>query len=203
MASREKVAGYFWVKVSIGFGLILGLLLLVQTVGTYRYVSRGLVRQEAQNEADRKVTGINRLLRNTAHETADYKSSIDEIVRDSPQTVAWIRILNSGGAVIAAGGNLAEAPKWTEESLRNELMQRGQHHQDVRRTTAGEILLGFGPAPGARRKLSPRGDLKEAAANLFAMLRELDAEAAAIAVMPIPESGLGEAINDRLRRAAS
>src|SRR6185312_13452613 len=145
MASREKVAGYFWVKVSIGFGLILGLLLLVQTVGTYRYVSRGLVRQEAQNEADRKVTGINRLLRNTAHETADYKSSIDEIVRDSPQTVAWIRILNSGGAVIAAGGNLAEAPKWTEESLRNELMQRGQHHQDVRRTTAGEILLSVSP----------------------------------------------------------
>jgi L-threonylcarbamoyladenylate synthase len=51
--------------------------------------------------------------------------------------------------------------------------------------------------------LSPCGDLNEAAANLFGYLRELDARRArTIAVMPIPEEGLGEAINDRLRRAA-
>jgi L-threonylcarbamoyladenylate synthase len=52
--------------------------------------------------------------------------------------------------------------------------------------------------------LSPRGDLVEAAANLFAHLRSLDASGAtAIAVMPIPHEGLGEAINDRLARAAA
>ena len=51
--------------------------------------------------------------------------------------------------------------------------------------------------------LSARGDLVEAAANLFAALRELDRRAASIAVAPIPETGLGEAINDRLRRAAA
>jgi L-threonylcarbamoyladenylate synthase len=51
--------------------------------------------------------------------------------------------------------------------------------------------------------LSERGDLREAAANLFGYLRALDARAArSIAVMPIPNQGLGEAINDRLRRAA-
>jgi L-threonylcarbamoyladenylate synthase len=51
--------------------------------------------------------------------------------------------------------------------------------------------------------LSARGDLNEAAANLFGYLRSLDARAArSIAVMPIPSHGLGEAINDRLRRAA-
>jgi L-threonylcarbamoyladenylate synthase len=51
--------------------------------------------------------------------------------------------------------------------------------------------------------LSPRDDLIEAAANLFSHLRALDAaRAKAIAVMPIPHHGLGEAINDRLRRAA-
>ena len=50
---------------------------------------------------------------------------------------------------------------------------------------------------------APSGDLAEAAANLFAALRALDASgASAIAVMPIPAYGLGEAINDRLRRAA-
>jgi L-threonylcarbamoyladenylate synthase len=67
----------------------------------------------------------------------------------------------------------------------------------------GEILLGFGPSSGAALNLSASSDLKEAAANLFAMLRELDAMGARIAVAPIPETGLGEAINDRLRRAAA
>jgi L-threonylcarbamoyladenylate synthase len=67
----------------------------------------------------------------------------------------------------------------------------------------GEVLLGFGEAPGARLNLSPRGDLKQAAANLFAMLRELDKSAEAIAVSPIPQEGIGEAINDRLSRAAA
>ena len=68
----------------------------------------------------------------------------------------------------------------------------------------GEALLGFGPdAGGATLNLSPSGDTTEAAANLFAMLHELDAgPAAAIAVMPIPQSGLGRAVNDRLIRAA-
>lgn len=67
----------------------------------------------------------------------------------------------------------------------------------------GETLLGFGPsAPKGARNLSPGGDLAEAAANLFAMLHELDT-VGAIAVMPIPDAGLGEAINDRLRRAAA
>ena len=51
--------------------------------------------------------------------------------------------------------------------------------------------------------LSPSGDVREAAANLFALLRAADRLGpAAIAVAPIPEHGLGEAINDRLRRAA-
>jgi L-threonylcarbamoyladenylate synthase len=67
----------------------------------------------------------------------------------------------------------------------------------------GEAFLAFGPQPAALN-LSPSGDLREAAANLFAHLRALDASGAAIiAVMPIPETGLGEAINDRLRRAAA
>jgi L-threonylcarbamoyladenylate synthase len=66
-----------------------------------------------------------------------------------------------------------------------------------------EVLLGFGPSMDAALNLSPTGDLKEAAANLFAMLRKLDRQAKRIAVMPIPETGLGEAINDRLQRAAA
>lgn len=73
---------------------------------------------------------------------------------------------------------------------------------------SGEVLLAFGtPLPGTEGRsenLSPSSDLIEAAANLFAALRRLDATGAeTIAVMPIPATGLGEAINDRLRRAAA
>lgn len=71
----------------------------------------------------------------------------------------------------------------------------------------GETLLAFGPVPpnsGKVLNLSPGGHLVEAAANLFSHLRALDAAGAtAIAVMPIPHEGLGEAINDRLARAAA
>lgn len=68
----------------------------------------------------------------------------------------------------------------------------------------GEILLGFGSGVGEPRwSLSSTGDLREAAANLFRLLREADrTKPVGIAVSPIPHKGLGEAINDRLRRAA-
>jgi L-threonylcarbamoyladenylate synthase len=78
---------------------------------------------------------------------------------------------------------------------------------DAKHVRADEALLAFGAnAPEGARKtinLSESGDLAEAATKLFAALRALDESgAAAIAVMPIPDEGLGEAINDRLRRAA-
>ncbi|RIJ23359.1 threonylcarbamoyl-AMP synthase [Henriciella barbarensis] len=65
----------------------------------------------------------------------------------------------------------------------------------------GEALLGFGPGE-ATLNLSASGDLVEATANLFAMMRKLDERFDQIAVAPIPEKGLGAAINDRLVRAA-
>jgi L-threonylcarbamoyladenylate synthase len=81
---------------------------------------------------------------------------------------------------------------------------------NAERIEPGEALLAFGPGtlPGMEQataimNLSARSNVDEAAANLFGYLRELDLTGArAIAVMPIPHHGLGEAINDRLRRAA-
>jgi L-threonylcarbamoyladenylate synthase len=81
---------------------------------------------------------------------------------------------------------------------------------DAVQLEAGEALLAFGSeavsgigSASDVMNLSARGDLTEAAANLFGYLRTLDAKGArAIAIMPIPHHGLGEAINDRLRRAA-
>ena len=88
---------------------------------------------------------------------------------------------------------------------------RARVRLDVQSLKPGEALLAFGrePIPGQDKaaavlNLSERGDLAEAATRLFGYLRSLDAtKAGTIAVMPIPMKGLGEAINDRLRRAAA
>ena len=110
------------------------------------------------------------------------------------------------GTPLAAGATGDAAPS-APGQLRSHYAPRAGlrlHAQDVR---AGEALLAFGPAlahDGAMRNLSEAGNLREAAANLFGHLHELDATGAeTIAVMPIPDKGLGEAINDRLRRAAA
>jgi L-threonylcarbamoyladenylate synthase len=88
---------------------------------------------------------------------------------------------------------------------------RARLRLNAHRVQPGEALLAFGPikiegadAAVAALNLSQRGDLIEAAANFFSHLRALDAAGpATIAVMPVPRAGLGEAINDRLQRAAA
>jgi L-threonylcarbamoyladenylate synthase len=80
---------------------------------------------------------------------------------------------------------------------------RARLRMDASHAEPGEAFLAFGTPPSGVRpslNLSIRGDLAEAASNLFAMLRTLDESHAMIAVQTIPDAGLGEAINDRLRR---
>ncbi len=87
--------------------------------------------------------------------------------------------------------------------MRRHYAPRARLRMDAAAPESGEAFLAFGqPPPGVlpSLNLSIRGDLAEAASNLFAMLRTLDATHMMIAVQTIPETGLGEAINDRLRR---
>ena len=80
---------------------------------------------------------------------------------------------------------------------------KGKVRLNAAHAEAEEVLLGFGPVE-ADLNLSRSGDLTEAAANLFSCLHKLDQmQVSAIAVSPIPDTGLGRAINDRLRRAAA
>lgn len=77
---------------------------------------------------------------------------------------------------------------------------------NVTRPDPGDIWIGFGPCPGATLSLSETGDLAQAAARLFATLREADRRAGPggrIAIAPVPLTGTGLAINDRLARAAA
>jgi L-threonylcarbamoyladenylate synthase len=109
-------------------------------------------------------------------------------------------------AIEAVAGPLArptDAKVQSPGQLASHYAPRGSVRLNASEARPGETLLGFGPgAPKNALNLSANGDLREAAANLFTMLHQLDG-APAIAVMAIPEEGLGEAINDRLRRAAA
>jgi L-threonylcarbamoyladenylate synthase len=114
------------------------------------------------------------------------------------------------GCALAVAAIAEEAPQKLEiiapGMLSSHYAPKAKLRLDADSARNGEALLAFGPAPttGVTLNLSPRGDLIEAAANLFSHLRALDASGAEhIAVMKVPHEGLGEAINDRLTRAAA
>ncbi|MEP1964828.1 L-threonylcarbamoyladenylate synthase [Tateyamaria sp.] len=99
---------------------------------------------------------------------------------------------------LAAAGPDIRAPG----QLASHYAPRARIRLNAMHASADEVLLGFGAMP-CDLNLSARGDLIEAAANLFGHLHNLDARDMPIAVAPIPNTGLGRAINDRLNRAAA
>ncbi len=110
------------------------------------------------------------------------------------------------GPLAMLPGSAGQAPR-APGMLRRHYAPRRPLRLNAAAAAAGEALLAFGPQADAAAtlNLSVAGDPVEAAGNLFAMLRALDGAAGyqRIAVSPIPEAGLGRAINDRLRRAAA
>lgn len=113
----------------------------------------------------------------------------------------------TGAPLVAAAPGAVEAPGM----LASHYAPHARLRLDAKRPLLGEAFLAFGPSSGDHPhtlNLSESGDLVEAAANLFAHLRALDAMCdqhglAGMAAAPIPATGLGEAINDRLARAAA
>ena len=116
------------------------------------------------------------------------------------EAAAGRQMLRGGAAGVQAPGMLA-----------SHYAPRAAVRIGAAKVLPGEALLAFGPQRAedagtavAMLNLSPSGDLREAAANLFSHLQRLDRSGAGIiAVEPVPHAGLGEAINDRLRRAAA
>ena len=162
-----------------------------------------------------------------AHVLADLRGRIDMVLDGGPckvglesTIVACLgepRLLRPGGVARAdiervlgrplAAAAAQEAPL-SPGMLASHYAPKARLRLEAQAPRTGEALLAFGPdvpaADGPALNLSPRGDLVEAAANLFSYLRALDVSGArAVAVMKVPHDGLGEAINDRLKRAAA
>lgn len=155
-----------------------------------------------------------------AHVLAGLRGRIAAVVDDGPCAVGLestiigldgpSTLLRTGGlpaeAIAAALGHPLAVPESGRITAPGQLTSHYAPQAHVRlnatEARAGELLLGFGPM-ACDLNLSPSGDLVEAAANLFGHLHQMDARNAPIAVAPVPEVGLGRAINDRLRRAAA
>ncbi len=140
------------------------------------------------------------------------ESTVLDLTSPSP------RLLRPGGiteeALAARIGPLTAAPTIEDRVARSSPGLMASHYAprlpvrlDAIDAEAGEAFVAFGPPPPGvpvAAQLSAQGDVDEAAAALFAVLRSLDRPPfRAIAVMPIPQTGLGRAVNDRLRRAAA
>jgi len=163
-----------------------------------------------------------------AHVLADLRGRIDMVLDGGPCTVGVESTIVSclgKPALLRPGGvareeierilgralalpAAAQAAPLAPGMLDSHYAPKARLRLEAQAPRAGEAFLAFGPgapaASGMSLNLSPRGDLIEAAAKLFSHLRALDASGAAgIAVMRVPHEGLGEAINDRLKRAAA
>jgi hypothetical protein len=147
---------FLWFRLSIVFGVALALLLLVETLGTYRYVAHSLVRTEAQREADRRLQSVGRAARLTsARESASLTPVLREMVYESPQTIAWMRIVTIDGNVVAESAGTNHAPTYARDDLRKMMGGRDgpprPNTREIGNIVVVTMPLRFGPPPMSRR----------------------------------------------------
>ncbi len=136
---------YFLFKFSIVLGMLLGLLLLAQSIFTYTYVARSMVRLEAKREADRKMQSIIRLSRTAGNrDVATLHPLMEELIKDSPQQIAWMRILDTRGNTIAATGKTEGVPTYAPGSF-DKLVEDRERLPDLIPTTGGTVLVTLNP----------------------------------------------------------
>jgi serine phosphatase RsbU (regulator of sigma subunit) len=137
--------GHFWFKASIVLGVLLGLVLVFQTVWTYRFVADNMVRLEAKREADRKLQSIINLSRQAGNrEIATLHPLMDELIKETPQQIAWMRILDMTGKEIVRSGKTAGAPVYTANGL-DKIVEDRDRSATKRETPGGPVLVTLNP----------------------------------------------------------
>ena len=114
-----------------------------------------MVRQEAKREADRKLQAIIRESRPAGNrDIATLHPLMDELVKEAPQQIAWMRVLDMKGRQLALSGKPAEAPVYPTDAL-DKIVEDRERLPDVRKTAAGPVLVTLNPLfvglpPGGR-----------------------------------------------------
>jgi serine phosphatase RsbU (regulator of sigma subunit) len=136
---------YFWFKASIALGVLLGLVLLLQTVFTYRFVADSMVKLEAKREADRKLQALIRLTRPAGNrDIATLHPLMDELVKEAPQQIAWIRVLDMTGKEIVRSGRTLAAPLYAQDTL-DKIVEDRERIPPVFQTNSGPVLVTLNP----------------------------------------------------------
>jgi len=115
MNSRGK-RSQLWVKLAIGAGILLGLALLIQTITTYFFVYDKLIHEEAYQEAERQQTAMIRLAaQNGIKDVRKLSAVLTELQRNSPRQIAWMRVVDIDGNILAESGTPLTAPLSSKE----------------------------------------------------------------------------------------
>jgi hypothetical protein len=110
-AMKRLKSPYLWFKIALAAGLLLSLTLLVQSVVTYYHVSRQMVTEQLTREADRQILTLERGLRQSASRSPEQiQAALKESLDDAPKKIAWIRVIDSAGEVIAQAGEAVGPP---------------------------------------------------------------------------------------------
>jgi serine phosphatase RsbU (regulator of sigma subunit) len=136
---------YLWFKASIALGALLGLVLLVQSILTYRFVASSMVRLEAKRESDRKLQAIIRGTRQAgSRDLATLRPLMDELITEAPLQIAWMRVLDMTGKELAHSGRTAGAPVYAADTL-DKIVEDRERLPDVRKTPEGTALVTLNP----------------------------------------------------------
>jgi serine phosphatase RsbU (regulator of sigma subunit) len=153
---KNSLLGYIWLRLLLATGLLLGLLLLVQSVATYYQVARVLVNAELRKEAEQYVLSIEREARRLGiKDPAELSPLLDDMRQDAPSKVAWVRVTDLTGHTLVLSGNPAGAPL-PPERLRPPF-EYLTPVSEVRRTEAGTEFVTALPLRIAGRPPMPVG----------------------------------------------
>lgn len=135
---------YFWMRLALVLGMGLGLLLLVQSLLTYRYVSRRLVLEQLERDSARQVVFLERHARQMGvRDAAQLADVIEDMRTEGARRIAWIRILDWRGQVLVESGRPFGAP-FRPEALRT-LFEERREVAELRSTPAGEVYVTLHP----------------------------------------------------------
>ena len=156
MAGEHKKFLLF--KALIGLGFVLGIILLIQTITTYKYVSGELMMQEAERDSQRKVNTLVGAVRSAqTQDMAVISGILQDFLEDWNQQVAWVRILDGMGQPIASAGPAPTTPvpqdklprAFSQEELTPERMESAQGEVLVSLRSFRTVPLGPIPTRGA------------------------------------------------------
>jgi hypothetical protein len=156
---------HLWLKGLLAAGLVLSVLLLVQSGYTYYHVSRQLVSDQLAREADRQVLAVDRGLRQAdTSATAQMQTALEDILQDNPSKIAWMRIIDPTGKVIVEAGEPTGPPPAALDT--RAVREERSRTPELRDTPKGEVMVyvqplrlrGFRPGQeGTRGGLGPDG----------------------------------------------